>query len=117
MIRVGEIALVPSYKLTHWRPVKEKMFEDGLLHEFGLEAIVPVAPLEGLPLSVKATANYHDGVLGVEEGWSHYTLQSFVVFPWKGLYVQPGLNYQWSEEPTVNAEDEFWFSLSVTKLF
>ena len=86
-------------------------------HEFGLEAVVPIQSLNNLPLSIKGTANYHDGVLGVEEGWTHYTLHAFSLLPWKGLYFKPGVNYQWSEEPTLNPEDEFWLSLSVTKLF
>ncbi|HKK17838.1 MAG TPA: hypothetical protein VJ952_04070 [Opitutales bacterium] len=117
LIRLGKVALVPSYKLSHWRTIKDEMFEEGFQHEFGLEAIVPVESLKGLPVSIKGTANYHDGVLGVEEGWTHYTLQTYAVVPWKGLFLKPGLNYQWSEEPTVNKEDEFWVSLSVTKLF
>jgi len=42
LIRLGKVALVPSYKLSHWRTIKDEMFEEGFQHEFGLEAIVPV---------------------------------------------------------------------------
>lgn len=117
LFSLGETAIVPSYTLTHWHSVKTDLIEEGSLHEFALTAEVPVTLWQPQKISLRAAANYHDGVLGVEPGWSHYTLQAETTFAWKGLFIKPGINYQWSEEPTVNAEDEFWLSLSMTKLF
>lgn len=117
LMQVGQVQLIPAYTLTRWESVKKDLIEEGSLHEFALAAVFPLDFLDKQPLSLRAAANYHTGVLGVEEGWSHYTLQADTTFLWKGLFFKPGLNYQWSEEPTVNPEDEFWVSLSVTKLF
>lgn len=117
LFKIDSVALVPGYTFTNWQSVKKNLLEDGSLHELAMTAVVPLECLDGQSLSIKAAANYHTGVLGVEEGWSHYTLQADTTFLWKGLFTKPGLNYQWSKEDTVNPDDEFWLSLSVTKLF
>jgi hypothetical protein len=114
---VGSVAIIPSYVLTNWQSVKTDLIQEGSQHEFGLTAVVPITLWDTQALSIKGTANYHDGLLGIKEGWTHYTLEANTTFAWKGLFIKPGLNYQWSEEPTLNPEDEFWGSLSFTKLF
>ncbi|MGJ8638361.1 MAG: hypothetical protein ACSHYA_03120 [Opitutaceae bacterium] len=114
---IGSWSVVPSYSLTNWQSVKKDLIQGGSQHEFGLTASTPVSFWKLQSASVRGTANYHDGLLGIKEGWTHYTLQADTLLEWQGLYIKPGLNYQWSLEPTMNAEDEFWFSLSVTKVF
>lgn len=115
LLPLGPAKLVPGYGYYFWTPQDENTFEDGGVHELTLNYGLPVT--KGQSLDLGASLNYHDGVFGVEPGWSHATAQASTTFKAGVVKVTPSVNYQWSFEDSVNDEDEFWAALSVAADF
>jgi len=118
---IGPANLVPSYNYYFWTPKDAGGFEDGGVHELflnyspPLKSLLPVAGARTLDLG--ASLNYHDGVFGVEPGWSHATAHLSTTFGVAGINLTPSVNYQWSFEDTIDTEDEFWAAFSVAADF
>lgn len=113
------LKFLPSYNVYHWRPTESKVVDAGSVHELMLGCAVPLPWADGADgepknLHLAASANYHDGFLGVKEGWSHYTAHASMDFAMGAATVRPSIHYQWSVEDTVNPEDEFWATVSVS---
>lgn len=121
LLPAGPANLVPSYNYYFWTPKDSGGFEDGGVHELFLNYSPPLKTLlpapDGQTLDLGASLNYHDGVFGVEPGWSHATAHLSTTFAVSRLKLTPSLNYQWSFEDTVNDEDEFWGAFSVAADF
>lgn len=114
LLPVGGTKIVPGYNYYYWTPQNEDDFEAGGVHEITLNCGVPVA---GQSIDLGTSLNYHDGVFGVEPGWSHATAQVASTFKAGTAKITPSVNYQWSFEDSVNDEDEFWAALSVAADF
>lgn len=121
LLPLGPANLVPSYTYYFWTPQDDGGFEDGGVHEFFLGYNPPLrsfAPVAGdRTLNLGASLNYHDGVFGVEPGWSHATAHVSTSLEIATLKISPSLNYQWSFEDTIDPEDEVWAAVSVARDF
>jgi hypothetical protein len=118
LLPIGPTAIVPAYNVYYWTPVQDNLFESGAVHELGLSSGLPIPSAlgwaKGQTLDVATTINYNDGVFGVNAGWSHATAGLASTFPMGAVKVTPAVNYQWSFETTVDPEDEFWATLTLS---
>lgn len=88
----------------------------GLGYDLPVEDLLPDLPEQILHLSLAVV--YNDGVLGVDNDWSHAVLGVSTDFDLgNDLTLTPGVYYQSSWEDTVNGSDEIWCSLSVSYPF
>lgn len=120
--------VVPSYSVGKLWPARSSSPVlkgiGGWVHVFGLgyDLTVP-GILSNNPeqvVSLMADLTYNDGYNGatVDHDWSHATLGvSTGIQIAKNLTFTPGLYYQISMDDSVNREDEFWTSLSLTYKF
>ena len=121
LLLIGPANLVPSYNYYFWTPQDSGGFKDGGVHEIFLnynppmKSFLPVSSEQTLNLG--ASLNYHDGVFGVKPGWSHATAHVSTTFDVASVKLTPSVNYQWSFEDTVDTENEFWATISVSKDF
>jgi uncharacterized protein (TIGR02001 family) len=114
--------IVPSYTYIYMWPAEggsNSAFRkcDGSIHVFGLGYDVDV---EGQPVNLSVAATYNDGTYlrTVKHDWSHIVWGISSAFPVaENLTFTPGFYYQTSMEDTVNTEDEYWTSLSLTYKF
>jgi hypothetical protein len=113
--------LVPSYNYYYWTPDQKNLFQAGAHHELflsyshDLPTFIPGAKRQDFTLG--GSLNYHDGVLGVEPGWSHTTAHASTSVDALGCTFGASVNYQWSYIASVDPENEFWATVSVTKKF
>jgi len=118
LIPIGSTTLIPFYNVYYWTPVQEDLFEPGTVQELGLSCACPLPESLGLAkgqtLDVSTTINYNDGVFGVNPAWSHATAGLSSTFPLGAFKVTPAVNYQWSFEKTVDPENEFWATLTLS---
>ena len=123
------MGIVPSYTYAYvWQADggNKSGFRhyEGSVHTFGLgydlavPAFLPDTTEQVLSLSVEAV--YNDSAHGdnVDHDWSHIVWGVSTGFEIaKNLTFTPGFYYQTSMEDTVNTEDEYWTSLSMTYTF
>ena len=113
--------LVPSYNYYYWFPDQKDLFQAGAHHEFFLNynhelpVFIPGATKQDVTLG--GSLNYHDGFFGVDHGWSHTTAHLSTSVDALGCTFGASVNYQWSYIASVNPENEFWATLSLTKKF
>jgi hypothetical protein len=121
LIPIGSSHLVPSYNLYRWEDVGDHAFDGGECHEiflaYGTPLKVALPGTRDQALNLGSSMNYHTGTFGQERGWSHATAHLSAPFSVLGITLSPSVNYQWSFEDTVDDENEFWGTLSVTKKF
>ncbi len=114
---LGPVKLIPGYSLYYWTPIEKKLFEDGYANEFSLTCVVPLPIQERQLLFIRAVRNYYSEIFGIERGLSHTSLHMATTFNFGHFQVRPTVNYQWTHEPTMNHEDEFWFSIALVRTF
>ena len=51
----------------------------------------------------------------VDKGWNNIMTGFSTAVKWNGYTFEPGINYQWSIEDTVDNENEFWVMFSVSR--
>jgi len=113
--------LVPSYNYYYWFPDQADLFRSGAHQEFALSythalpVFIPGATKQDVTLG--GSLNYHDGAFGVQSGWSHTTALLGTSADLFGCTLGASINYQWSYIESVDPENEFWATLSVTKKF
>ncbi len=96
---------------------------DGLWVKLGMNCDLSIpSPLFGQreqTLSLYIESFRNDGAQGFEvnPGWGHLVTGISTTFKFKGMDITPGVNYQWTLEETVNEEDEFWFTFSISHAF
>lgn len=116
------IGVVPSYTYIYmWQADggngSNFRKSEGSIHVFGLGYGVDV---EGQTVDLSVDAIYNDGTYGpaVEHDWSHIVWGASTAIPVaQNLTFTPGIYYQTSMEDSVNTEDEYWTSLSLTYTF
>ncbi len=126
---IGIKGLVPYYAFSHvWPAHSNSNASDngGWIHAFGLDygiplsALLPDMPKEQiLKLSSQVVYNSGVGATGmVDHDWSHAVFGASTGFSITDkLTFTPGIYYQISMDDSVNPEDEYWFSLSMTYTF
>ncbi len=121
LIPLGPSHLVPGYDAAYNWPPHGEGPNEGWFHIFSLSYDLPITPLlknQGeQAMSLWADLTYNDGAYDSEPSWSHSTVGVCTSFEWQSFTLTPAVNYQWSFEDTVNEEDEFWASLSLTYSF
>lgn len=119
LIPLGSSHLVPSYNVYRWEDVGDDAFDGGECHElflaYGTPLKMALPGTQNQAVSLGSSMNYHTGTFGQERGWSHATAHLAAPLTVLGVTLTPSVNYQWSFEDTVNDENEFWATLSVTK--
>lgn len=119
--RAGKVALVPGYNMFCWIPEHGGTLNNGAVHEFSLAARWQSPGLRdnAKPVAWQALAlvGCNDGAFGSRPGWSHCLTGLSAAVPLGPFTITPSLNYQWSFEPTVNREDEFWAALTIACSF
>lgn len=122
MIPLGPASLVPLYKSTYvWDGIQsESELDNGWMHTFGLTYDIPIAAWipdqEEQSIHLLWDITYNDGFAGCYSAWSHSTVGVSTTLEWKGFYLTPAINYQWSfdEGPkSVNTEDEIYGGISI----
>lgn len=116
---IGPSNLVPYSTFYYGRSVTGDA-DDGLWIKIGINYDLPIRAI--LPwqkeqtLSMYVETFHNDGAQGfeVDPGWSHLATGISTTFRWRGIGFIPGINYQWSWEDTVNDEDEFWYTFSIS---
>ncbi len=116
----SDLPFSPWVSAFYGRPKHEEAGGEGWSAGFGVSHSVA---LEGLTLlgtdspslDFSAETWYNDGQFGAEPAWSHaqYGVATTIALP-GGLELTPGVYYQDSWEDTVNEEDEWWTTLSLT---
>ncbi|HEX7261425.1 MAG TPA: hypothetical protein VF258_06385 [Luteolibacter sp.] len=116
---LGDAFLVTSYRYSYWIPFDGELFEPGGMHTLrldyshGVPIFIPGTKLQSV--FIGGTMNYHDGFFGVEPGWSHATMNAGAAADiTDGLSASISFNYQWSFTESVNPEDVFWYTASIT---
>lgn len=122
LIRVADIALVPSYYMGHIWPNSSGVDDvAGAFHVLGLGFDLPVStPItSGAPLvlSFAADITYNDGAFGADHDWSHSTFGVSTSLPFGPGTLTPFVNYQVSMDDSVNTENELWSGMSLTFSF
>ncbi len=121
LIPMFETHLVPEYNYYYWQSIDSKAFSEGGAHEFFLRHAIPLRALlpaqEGQTLDLSSSLTYHQGSFGNETGFSHATVHMATSFAVGPVSISPSVNYQWSFEDTINEDDEFWATFSVTSTF
>lgn len=126
---ICDLGIVPSYTYIYaWQADggNKSGFRkaEGSVHVFGLgygltvPGFLPDTAEQVLDLSVAAV--YNDGSHGatVKHDWSHIVWGISTGIPLAdNLTFTPGLYYQTSMEESVNTQDEYWTSLSMTYTF
>jgi len=117
-------SLVTAYNFYHWHDFLGDQFAEGEVHEFALQAAVPLglspSPCVPQSLGIRTALNYNTGFLGVESGWSHATLQLTTgasITDWLSWHAS--LDYQWTLEDQLNGdgEDIEWVTLGLNASF
>lgn len=92
--------------------------DNGWIHMFGFSYDLPIPTLlpklEEQTLSLGWDVTYNDGAFSSDPYWSHSTANLSATLTWKGLSFSPMVTYQRSFEDTVNDEDEFYASFSLS---
>jgi hypothetical protein len=121
LLPIAGAHLVPSYNYYYWFPDQKDLFQAGAHHELllnyshELPVFIPGAKKQDITLG--GSLNYHDGVFGVESGWSHTTAHVSTSVAALGCTFGASANYQWSYIESVDPENEFWATVSITKKF
>ncbi len=114
--------LTPYAGLYYGWPVKSGP-DDGLWVKLGMNCDLSILPApsgqEKRTLGLYVESFRNDGAQGseVNPGWSHIAAGASTTFEFRGMDLTPGINYQWTLEETVNEEDEFWFTFSISYAF
>ncbi|MFZ9596383.1 MAG: hypothetical protein ACO3A2_09930 [Bdellovibrionia bacterium] len=114
--------LIPIYNLyywLYWNQNQAREFQGGARHELLVRythLLPELIPALSWPhFEIASSVNYHTGAFGVKPGLSHTTahfkLGAFAL----GFLFSIGWNHQWSYEPTVNAMDRSWSTLTLSK--
>lgn len=117
--------VVPSYNVARLWPARSESPDlhgiGGWVHVFGLayDWALPTSwtHVSDQNLCLTADVVYNDGYAGagVDHDWSHATFGAATSFALaKNLTFTPALSYQISMDDSVNEENEFWCTLSVT---
>jgi len=113
--------LVPEYNYYYWQAVDTDAFEEDGAHELFLRYGLPLGKFmpaqEGQTLSLGTSVTYHQGAFGNESGFSHCTAHAATSMHFGPVTFTPAVNYQWSFEDTINEDDEFWASVSLSTTF
>jgi hypothetical protein len=123
LLHLGNASLVPSYEAYfEWDGIQNSGDVDGgWVHKMGLSydicfpALIANQKQQALILSWDI--EYNEGVYKSDSDWSYTTLGLSTSFEWRGVSFTPSFNYQWSFEDTVNEEDEFYASFSLSYRF
>lgn len=119
---IGSSGLVPYASLYYGRSVTGDA-DDGLWIKLGMDYDLPIpaalAIQKGQNLNIYVETFHNDGAQGFEvaPGWSHVATGMSTTFKYHGIDFTPSINYQWTWEDTVNEEDEFWFTFSISYQF
>jgi hypothetical protein len=114
------ICLVPYTTFYYgWSPKGFNTFWNKL----GIDCTIPVYAL--LPsqkeqfLNVYLETFYNDGYKPFEtkSGFGHIAVGLHTTFEWHGINMTPNINYQWTLEDTINREDEFWYTFTLSYNF
>ena len=123
------MGIVPSYTYiymwqadggngSNFRKAEGAIHVLSLGYDVAVSAILPDTTEQVINLSAAATYNDGTGGATVEHDWSHIVWGASTKVPLaENLTFTPGLFYQTSMEDTVNTEDEYWTSLSLTYTF
>jgi hypothetical protein len=124
----GVKGLVPSYAMFAYYPSKSDAYNAGnagWAHVFALNYDMEIPSL--LDSSVTQTLHlgvhtvYNDGVgpnPNADHDWSHGVASIALDFPLnESLTFTPGFNYQSSWDDSVNTDDEYWTTLSLSYKF
>ncbi|MHC4068700.1 MAG: hypothetical protein ACYS18_10190 [Planctomycetota bacterium] len=126
---LGVKGLVPSYVTSHIWPAQSgsnASDNGGWIHAFGLDYGIPIRVLlEEMPkeqlLKLSSQVVYNSGVGAtgmVDHDWSHAVFGMSTGFALsENLTFTPGIYYQLSMDDSINSEDEYWFSLSMSYVF
>ena len=133
---LGVEGLVPSYVMVKLWPANSGSIvgsknpfggtASSFAHIFMLDYGVPVdCPITGgvQTINFHSEVVYNDGISpngasDVDHDWSNAVFVVSTTFPLaENLSFTPGIYYQASWEDTVNTEDEYWSSLSLTYTF
>jgi hypothetical protein len=117
--------LVPSYTMVCMWPSERKSNVSGCggwLHIFRLcyDLTIPDfwAETKEQVLCLSAETIYNDGACGADHDWSHAVFGISTSFDLSSsLTFAPAFYYQSSWDDSVNTQDEYWTSLSITYRF
>ena len=116
--------VIPSYNAyywIYWAQNRKEQYQGGALHQFQLRyahdipVLIPGADAQFLGLST--STNYHAGAFGLHPGWTHVTAQLGTSLHYEQYIFSMSLDKQWTYNPDLNAGNEFWSSLSITRNF
>jgi len=119
---VRDNRVVPSYYVGKLWPAKSNAVNKdsgGWIHIFGLdyEFWLSGIGVEKQVACLSAELVYNDGMLYADHDWSDAVFGVGTTWRDGPLTVKPEFKYQVSLEETVNDEDEFWGSVSVSYKF
>ena len=116
------LGVTPYYTAAATWPSKgggDTSANSGWFHIVGLCYDLTLANLpDDQALHLSAETIYNDGAYGSDHDWSHavFGVSTDIAIA-EHLTFSPGVYYQCSWEDTVNTQDEYWFSLSLTYAF
>lgn len=122
LIPLGDSFLIPSYHYSYWIPLDGELFEPGGMHTLRLDYShslpVFIPGVKSQSVFIGGIMNYHDGFFGVAPGWSHTIMRAgTAVGITDDLSASISFNYQWSFTDSVNPEDVYWYTASITYQF
>jgi hypothetical protein len=114
--------LVPSYNAyywVYWANDREDLYQGGTRHELLLDYshLIPrfIKGAQSQYVGASASLNYLDKAFNVKTGLSHSTASLYSGVKAFDAYFALSLNQQWSFEESVNPNNEFWTTFSLTK--
>ncbi len=116
---IGPSNIVP-YTTFYYGWSTEGTADEGLWVKLGASYDLPIPNLmpqqKEQALSIYVETFHNDGAQSFQTktGWSHLATGISTSIEWHKLVFTPGINYQWSWEDTVNSENEFWFTFSIS---
>lgn len=122
LIPIGPSNLVPSYEITYVWPGFQGSTDEwlsGWVHQPGVSYSLPIgnAWFPEQTLDLGWSISYNDGMYGSDSGWSHMTFSVSTEIAYRGIGFVPALYYQESFEDTVNDEDEWYGTFSLSYSF
>jgi hypothetical protein len=126
LIAAGNGYITPSYYFDYiWASKSNSDMRncEGFIHVFGIayDFEIPDFLMTGKKQNFRLFGDltYNDGFVGstIEHDWSHAVIGISTNFTKGNWTITPSLSFQKSMEDSVNTEDEFWSSISVTYRF